>query len=46
MQIIRPAIFATAMAVSAIGLGGCATKDFVREQVAAEDTKVQSTQSE
>ncbi|HWY66910.1 MAG TPA: OmpA family protein [Rhizomicrobium sp.] len=46
MQIIRPAIFATAMAVSAIGLGGCATKDFVREQVAAEDTKVQSTQSQ
>jgi outer membrane protein OmpA-like peptidoglycan-associated protein len=34
------------MAVSAIGLGGCATKDFVREQVAAEDTKVQSTQSQ
>jgi peptidoglycan-associated lipoprotein len=46
MQMIRPAIFATAMAVSAIGLGGCATKDFVREQVAAEDTKVQSTQSQ
>ena len=46
MQIIRPAIFATAMAVSAISLGGCATKVFVREQVAAEDTKVQSTQSQ
>jgi peptidoglycan-associated lipoprotein len=46
MQIIRPAIFATVVAVSAIGLGGCATKDFVREQVAAEDTKVQSTQSQ
>ncbi len=46
MQIIRPTIFATVMAVSAIGLGGCATKDFVREQVAAEDTKVQSTQSQ
>src|ERR1700761_8220251 len=46
MQRIRPAIFATAMVVSAISLGGCATKDFVREQVAAEDTKVQSTQSQ
>ena len=45
MQIIRPAIFAAVTAVSAISLGGCATKDFVREQVAAEDTKVQSTQS-
>jgi outer membrane protein OmpA-like peptidoglycan-associated protein len=34
------------MALSAISLGGCATKDFVREQVAAEDTKVQATQSQ
>ena len=32
------------MAVSAIGLSGCATKDFVREQLAAEDTKVQANQ--
>jgi outer membrane protein OmpA-like peptidoglycan-associated protein len=34
------------MALSAISLGGCATKDFVREQVAAEDTKVQSAQTQ
>jgi len=44
MQQIRPVVFAVAMAVSAIGLSGCATKDFVREQVAAEDTKVQANQ--
>lgn len=46
MHTIRPAVLATAMALSAISLGGCATKDFVREQVAAEDTKVQATQSQ
>jgi len=34
------------MALSAISLGGCATKDFVREQVAAEDTKVQAAQTQ
>ncbi|HTC84498.1 MAG TPA: OmpA family protein, partial [Rhizomicrobium sp.] len=34
------------MAASALGLGGCATKDYVNEQVAAEDTKVQATQSQ
>jgi peptidoglycan-associated lipoprotein len=45
MYTIKPAIIASAIAISALGLGGCATKDFVREQVAAEDTKVQSTQS-
>jgi len=46
MQTLRPAVLATAMALSAISLGGCATKDFVREQVAAEDTKVQSAQTQ
>ena len=45
MYTIKPAIIASAIAISALGLGGCATKDFVREQVAAEDTKVQATQS-
>src|ERR1044072_6404598 len=45
MHTIRPAVLATAMALSAISLGGCATKDFVREQVAAEDTKVQAAQT-
>jgi peptidoglycan-associated lipoprotein len=46
MQRIKPVIFATVMAASALGLGGCATKDYVNEQVAAEDTKVQATQSQ
>ncbi len=46
MQKMRPALFATAIAVSAIALSGCATKDFVREQVAAEDTKVQANQND
>ena len=45
MLTIKPAIFATTMVAAALSLGGCATKDFVREQVAAEDTKVQATQS-
>ena len=45
MHTLKPVIIATAIAASALSLGGCATKDFVREQVAAEDTKVQATQS-
>src|ERR1044071_1015587 len=45
MYTIKPVIIATAIAASALSLGGCATKDFVREQVAAEDTKVQATQT-
>jgi len=45
MYTIKPAIIASAIVVSALSLGGCATKDFVRDQVAAEDTKVQATQS-
>jgi len=46
MQKIKPAIFATAMAAIGISLGGCATKDYVNEHVAAVDTKVQATQSQ
>ncbi len=47
MQKMRSAILAaTAITVSAFALSGCATKDFVREQVAAEDTKVQANQTE
>ena len=46
MQMIKSAVVATAMAASALSLGGCATKDFVREQVAAEDTKVAATQQQ
>ena len=36
---------AAAIAVMAFALGGCASKDYVNEQVAAEDTKVQTAQS-
>ncbi len=46
MQTIKAAIFASTVAAAALSLGGCATKDFVREQVASEDTKVQATQSQ
>ncbi|HUE62764.1 MAG TPA: OmpA family protein [Rhizomicrobium sp.] len=46
MQSVRSTIFAaTAIVASAISLGGCATKDYVNQQVAAEDTKVQATQA-
>ena len=46
MQTIKSAIVATAMAAGALSLGGCATKDFVREQVTAEDTKVAANQQQ
>jgi peptidoglycan-associated lipoprotein len=46
MQSVRSTIFAaTAIVASAISLGGCATKDYVNQQVAAEDTKVLATQT-
>ena len=46
MHSLKSNIFAAAaIAVSAISLGGCATKDYVNQQVAAEDTKVQAQQS-
>jgi outer membrane protein OmpA-like peptidoglycan-associated protein len=46
MQRIKPAIFLTAMAASALSLGGCATRDYVDQHVAAVDAKVQTTQSQ
>jgi outer membrane protein OmpA-like peptidoglycan-associated protein len=43
---VKSTIFAaTAIVASAVSLGGCATKDYVNEQVASVDTKVQSTQA-
>src|SRR5579875_1967014 len=42
----RPAFAFAVLAVGALSLGGCATKSFVREQVAGEDTKLQSTQAQ
>ena len=43
---VKSTIFAaTAIVASAVSLGGCATKDYVNEQVAGVDTKVQSTQA-
>jgi peptidoglycan-associated lipoprotein len=43
MQRMKPAIFIAGIA--ALSLTGCATKDFVREQVAVVDTRVQANQS-
>ena len=45
MQSIRLTLFA-AVAVSALGLGGCATKDYVDQHVAAVDAKNQATQNQ
>ena len=46
MHKVKPAACATAaVVVMALGLGGCATKEYVNQQVAAEDTKVQSAQT-
>lgn len=47
MQKTRHAIFAAAaITVGALSLGGCATKDYVNEQVAAVDAKNQATQTQ
>jgi peptidoglycan-associated lipoprotein len=47
MPRIRSTIFAiAAMAASILSLGGCATKDYVNQQVSAEDSKVQAGQSQ
>jgi len=47
MYKVRTNIFAAAaIAVSAISLGGCATKDYVNQQVSAEDAKSQAYQSQ
>jgi peptidoglycan-associated lipoprotein len=45
MQKFRPVIL-TAIIAGAFSLGGCATKDYVNEHVAAVDAKVQATQSQ
>ena len=39
----RTALIASAMAIGALGLGGCATKNFVRDQVAVEGSRVDAT---
>ena len=44
MHTMKSVIF-TATAIAALGLGGCATKDFVREQVSSVDAKVAANQS-
>ncbi len=44
---LKSSIFAAAaITASALALSGCATKDYVNQQVSAEDTKVQNTQSQ
>jgi outer membrane protein OmpA-like peptidoglycan-associated protein len=45
MQKKSALLTAAVIAVGAISLGGCATKDFVNQQVSAEDAKVQTNQS-
>ena len=46
MTMFKSALVATALAASALSLAGCATKEFVQEQVSAEDAKVQAAQSQ
>lgn len=47
MQRFRSATFAaTAVTVVALGLGGCATKEYVNERADATDAKLQATQSQ
>ena len=47
MPRMRSNIFAaTAIAAVALSLGGCATKDYVNQQVAVVDAKAQATQSQ
>ena len=43
MQRIRPTIIASVLAVGALGLGGCATKEYVNTQVSAVDARAQAT---
>src|ERR1700734_2329598 len=46
-MLIRSAVFAaTAITASALALSGCATKDYVNQQVSAVDAKNQATQSQ
>jgi len=40
------AVAVAALAAGALGLAGCATKGFVRQQVGVEDEKVQTTQTQ
>src|SRR5882757_11177437 len=47
MQTLRPvAVAAVALVAGALSLSGCATKNFVREQVGVVDTKLQSTDTQ
>ena len=46
MKTIRNPIFVVAMAAAAVSLGGCATKDYVNQQVGAVDAKVSATQGQ
>lgn len=44
MQRLRPTIFAAAVAVTALSMGGCATKGYVNETVASTDARIQADQ--
>jgi peptidoglycan-associated lipoprotein len=42
MKILRPAIFATTAIAAVLSLSGCATKDYVNQQVGVVDAKTQA----
>ncbi|HEY2177045.1 MAG TPA: OmpA family protein [Caulobacteraceae bacterium] len=47
MRIARlPGVAVAAVLMGTLGLGACATKGFVRQQVGVEDTKLQATQAQ
>ncbi len=46
MHTMKSAFLASAIAASALSLGGCATREYVDTHVAAVDSRVQSTQSQ
>lgn len=46
LKVRRSVFIAAALTAGAISLGGCATKDYVNEHVAAVDAKVQATQGQ
>jgi peptidoglycan-associated lipoprotein len=47
MQRIRPVVFAaTTIVAGALSLGGCATKDYVNQQVSTVDAKAKATQGQ
>lgn len=44
MQRFKPTLFAAAVAVTALSMAGCATKNYVNEQVSVESSRTQANQ--